>query len=174
VPVQFPYKRICVVGTSAAGKTTLSRALSERLDIPHIELDALFHGPNWQQAPDGVFRERVHSALAAERWICDGNYLSKAGQLQMAELVIFLNYSFRVVFTRVIRRTLKRLLTHEDLWNGNRESWRMLFSKESIVWWMITTHRRRQSELPKLLAKEAAVSLIFTHPRQARKWLERL
>jgi adenylate kinase family enzyme len=174
VSVQFPYKRICILGTSASGKTTLSRELSKRLGFPHIELDSLFHGPNWQQAPDDVFRERAHSALAAESWICDGNYLSKADQLQMAELVIWLNYPFRIVFARVMRRTLKRLLKSEELWNGNRESWRMLFSKESIVWWVITTHRRRQQELPRVVAAHAGASLIFNHPREATRWLSSL
>jgi adenylate kinase family enzyme len=40
--------RIAVVGTSGAGKTTLSARLASRLDCPHVELDAFQHGPNWQ------------------------------------------------------------------------------------------------------------------------------
>ena len=42
--------RIAVVGTSGAGKTTLSARLAAQLGYPHIELDAFQHGPNWEQA----------------------------------------------------------------------------------------------------------------------------
>ena len=45
-----------------------------------------------------------------------------------------------------VRRTIRRVLTQEELYSGNRESLRMAFlSRESILWWVITTfHRRRK------------------------------
>ncbi|HTE18391.1 MAG TPA: AAA family ATPase, partial [Armatimonadota bacterium] len=45
-------RRIVVVGSSGAGKSTMAAALSQRLGLPHIELDALRHGPNWVEVPD--------------------------------------------------------------------------------------------------------------------------
>ncbi|BAY82343.1 hypothetical protein NIES267_18220 [Calothrix parasitica NIES-267] len=41
----FP-QRICVIGTSGAGKTTLALQVSQKLNIPHFELDSLFWEPN--------------------------------------------------------------------------------------------------------------------------------
>jgi hypothetical protein len=127
MPVQFPHKRICIIGTSASGKTTLSRSLSSLLGVRHVELDALYHLPNWSHDDWSQFRERAVAALSHDGWVCDGNYFTRADQLRQAELIIWLNYPFRIVFTRVLRRTIVRLFTKEELWNGNREGWRQTF-----------------------------------------------
>ena len=66
--------RIAVVGTSGAGKTTLSARLAARLGYPHVELDAFQHGPNWQQATVEELRERTDAATGGDCWVCDGNY----------------------------------------------------------------------------------------------------
>src|SRR6185437_10622151 len=64
--------RIVVVGSTGSGKTTLARALSGTLGIPHIELDALHWGPHWTPVADETFRQRVRDAVVAERWVSDG------------------------------------------------------------------------------------------------------
>jgi adenylate kinase family enzyme len=66
-------RRIAVVGTTGSGKTTLARQLSERLGIPHVELDAIRYGPNWKETPDEIFRECVSQALSGRSWVADGN-----------------------------------------------------------------------------------------------------
>lgn len=65
---------VAVVGTSGAGKTTTARLIAARLQLPHVELDALHWDANWTMAPLPVFRERVARALAGEAWVIDGNY----------------------------------------------------------------------------------------------------
>jgi hypothetical protein len=56
-----------------------------------------------------------------------------------------------VVFSRVLWRTLSRVVTRTDVCNGNRESLRMaLFSRDSILLWAFTTfarNRRRYAAL---------------------------
>jgi hypothetical protein len=54
--------RVAVVGGSRAGKTTLSRRLAHLLGVPHIELDALHHDPDWDEAPAELLRQRVEAA----------------------------------------------------------------------------------------------------------------
>jgi adenylate kinase family enzyme len=74
--------RILVKGSSGAGKTTLAAALAEHLGIPHIELDALHHGPNWAEATATELQARLLEVLDDERgWVVDGNYERKLGSL---------------------------------------------------------------------------------------------
>ena len=67
-------RRVSVVGISGARKTTLARRLAAALEVPHVELDAIFHQPGWTELPVEEFRERVRLELAAEGWVVDGNY----------------------------------------------------------------------------------------------------
>lgn len=170
-------KRINVIGTSGAGKTTMARELGKRLGVPHIELDALHWEPNWVEAPLDIFRTRVEQAIQVEAWTLDGNY-SRVRDLvwQHADTLVWLNYDLHVVLWRVWWRTLQRSLTHQELWNGNRENLRTaLFSRDSILLWALTTHARRRREYPELLARPeyAHLHIIqFRQPRDADTWLQ--
>ncbi len=94
-------ERVIIVGTSCCGKTTFSRRLAEILKQPHIELDALYWGPNWVAKPADEFRRLVENAVSRDRWVVDGNYgLVRDVIWPKATLVIWLNYDFIVVFRR--------------------------------------------------------------------------
>ena len=131
-------RRISVVGTSGSGKTTLARQISQRLAIPHVELDALHHEPDWQEAPIDVFRKRVEQSLSSDSWVVDGNY-SKVRDIvwSRADTVVWLDYSLPVIMTRLLRRTWRRVVAQEELWSGNRETWRQTFSRDSILLWAL-------------------------------------
>src|SRR5688572_5952848 len=131
--------RIVVVGTSGSGKTTLARRLAEMLGRWHIELDALHWGPNWTPRPE--FAELVEEAIAHDAWVLDGNYSKVRDAVwQRATALVWLNYSFPVIFYRALSRTLKRILDQQQIHNGNRESFRVAFlEKDGIPWWVIRT-----------------------------------
>lgn len=147
-------KRVSVIGSSASGKTTMARGISERLGLPHLELDSVFHQPGWQPKPDEDFRAEVAGFAAADRWVIDGNYTSHGvAQLvwPLADTVVWMDPPRRVVMGRVVRRTLRRVITREELWNGNRERWTNLYStkahKNIIVWaWTRFAHTRHKYE----------------------------
>jgi adenylate kinase family enzyme len=168
----FPYNRVCVIGVSASGKTTLATALAKKMQCDHIELDALYHDPNWVDVPRAIFRERAEARLKADRWVCDGYYANWARQFDRADLIIWLDYPFHIVLRRVLWRTFRRLVIKEELWNGNYESWKMAFSRESIILWVFQTYWKRKKEIPRMLAWFDAEKLRFRHPREARRWLE--
>jgi adenylate kinase family enzyme len=140
--------RVCVIGSSCAGKTTFSRCLAQHLGIPHIELDALYWLPNWQLRPPQEFRTLVQQATAQERWVIDGNYSAVRTLIwSRATTVVWLNYAFPIVLWRALTRTMRRSLTQEELFTGNRESLHRAFlSRESILWWVITTFYQRRHQ----------------------------
>ena len=74
-------QRILVLGTTGSGKTTLARKLAEKLDQPHIELDALYWNPGWKVKPLENFRKEVAEAVSGDAWVIDGNYTSKVVDL---------------------------------------------------------------------------------------------
>ncbi|MDH0334661.1 adenylate kinase [Metapseudomonas otitidis] len=137
-------QRISIVGGSGAGKTYLAKLLSQRLGLPHIEQDAIFHQPGWQPLPREEFREQVAQALATPRWVVEGSYsATRPLILARAETVIWLDLPRTLVMYQIVTRTLGRLLTRKTLWNGNRERLRNVMSLDpsrSIILWSWTRH----------------------------------
>ena len=170
--------RIRVTGTSCSGKTTLSRALARRLNLPIIELDALFWGPNWTPVPADVFLARVADAAAADRWVMDGGY-SQTRDLtwSRADTVVWLDYPMRTVLCRWARRTLTRLRTREEFWpgTGNRERLSHILRRDSLLWWILSTHRRRgRSTAAELAARPHLRQVLLRSPAEAERWLRSL
>jgi adenylate kinase family enzyme len=175
----FEGKRIVVVGTSGAGKTTLARQLAAKLGFPHVEIDALYWGPDWTQATPEQLQERVAGALSGDRWVIDGTYSRVRPYVwARATTIIWLDYSLPLIMTRLVRRTAHRVVFRKELWSGNRESLRKtLFTKDSILWWALTTYKRRRRDYPPLLAlpEHAHLEVIhFQSPRAANRWLKAL
>ncbi len=142
-----------VVGTSCSGKTTLARQLSQALGAPHVELDGIHWMPGWQLRPMDEVRQMVGEAAAAERWVMDGNYSAVRDIVWgQATAVVWLNYPFLVVLWRCLRRTIRRAITKEELFSGNRESFRMSFlSRDSIILWAITSHGQIRRKYRRIL-----------------------
>lgn len=170
--------RIAVVGTSGSGKTTLARQISQILAIRHVELDALHWEPNWTEAPKDVFRDRVLQALSGDSWVVDGNYSAVRDIVWgQADTIVWLDYSLPVMLSRVVRRTLRRVLMQEELWSGNRESWQTTFSRDSIILWVLQTYKKNRKEYPILLSKPEYAHLKLVHlrsPRNTQNWLSSL
>lgn len=165
-------QRIIVIGTSCSGKTQLARRLAETLDIPHVELDQLYWLPEWEQRSKEEFRVLVKEAVAADRWVVDGNF-SEVRDItwSRATHAVWLNYSFPVVFYRALYRTVSRAITREELFSGNRESFRQSFlSRDSILWWVITTHRPYRRKYRRFFDERVYPDLQLIelrHPREA-------
>lgn len=174
-----PGRRIVVIGSTGSGKTTMARELAQRLGVPHVEMDALHWEPGWEMAPTDEFRRRIVEATAGDGWAIDGNY-GKVRDLvwPRADTVVWLDYSMPVIMWRLWRRTLRRVFRREELWNGNRESFRGAFlSRDSLFIWALQTYRRRKHDYPRLLRQpeHAHLRLIrLTSPRAADRWLAQI
>ena len=116
-------RRVVVVGATGAGKSTLAGRLAQGLDVPFVELDALFWGPQWTPAVPDDFRARVDATSAGPAWVIAGNYGAVRDlRWPRADTIVWLDYPLPLVLARLTARTLRRGITREILWNGNRES----------------------------------------------------
>jgi adenylate kinase family enzyme len=159
-------KRVCLIASASGnGKTTVGRALAERMGVPFYELDALHHGPNWEPATREEMLAKVQPIVTSEAWVIDGTYRGKIGDVvpEAADVVVWLDLPMRVRFPRLLRRTLRRVLRREELWNGNRERWRdVLHPTNSVVIHALRNYRRTRRTLAAELARFPVVRLRST------------
>jgi adenylate kinase family enzyme len=171
-----PGRRIVVVGNTGSGKSTLAASLAKLLQLPHVELDALFWEANWTTAGDATFRSRVMTAMGADGWVMDGNYHSVRDLIwSQADTLIWLDYPLRINLWRLTQRNLRRVLKRETLWNGNRERFRSAFlSLNSLYVWAIKRHRSRRRQYDALLTQQEYIHLrvVRLHsPAATDRWL---
>jgi adenylate kinase family enzyme len=169
-------QRVAVVGVTGVGKTMFAATLSQRLGVPHIELDSLYWQPNWTPPDRDVFRARIVAEVARAGWVIDGNYNATRELVwASADTLIWLNYPLRLIFERLLRRTLRRGLGREILWGTNQERlWSQFFSPKSLFVWALQTYPRYRREYPSLISSPEFAHLRviqFRSPAQASEWL---
>lgn len=167
--------RVVVGGVSGSGKSTVARELARRLGAPHVELDALFHGPDWSPTPDDEFLRRVADATAGERWVVDGNYSrSRAVTFPRATTFVWLDYPRGLATWRAFRRTVGRVVFRTELWNGNRERLRNVFDSGHPIWWSWTQHPGNRARYEEAVAdpRHAHLDVVrLRTPRETGRWL---
>ena len=139
-PLPYRPARIAVAGVSGSGKSTLARRGAAVLGLPYTEIDGLYHGSGWTPRP--AFESDVAAFLAAGRWVTEWQYDGARPLLaEQADLMVWLDLPFRVTLSRVVRRTVRRRVRREQLWNGNQEGPLLGFvtDREHIVRWAIST-----------------------------------
>lgn len=168
--------RISIVGTSGSGKTTLAIALSKALGIPRIELDGVNWQADWRDLnthDPAEFVRRTEVEVAAEAWVCDGNYSTVQPVVwRRATHVVWLDYGRSVVMARVIRRSVVRAVSGRELWagTGNREDWRRWLDREHPIRWAWDTHAKNRAKYAARLAAPEAAHLTvirLRHPQEA-------
>jgi adenylate kinase family enzyme len=139
-------RRISVVGNTGSGKTNIARLLAGTLGIPHFELDAFRHQPGWQERSDDEFLADVERMASGSAWVIDGNYqqfVQEGPVWARADTVVWMDVPRPVVMRQLVWRTVRRVMTREELWNGNREPLENLWSRDpyrSVIAWAWTRH----------------------------------
>ena len=172
---QAPFQRAAVVGVTGSGKTTLAGALAARLGVPHVEMDALNWLRGWQPIERAEFRRRVDAVTSAPGWVTDGNYREVRDLVWgRAQALIWLDYPLWVNLWRLLRRSLQRIITREELWNGNRESVRgQFFSRDSLFVYAVRSRRGLRQNIRRALEDEYPHLHVIhlASPRAADRWL---
>ncbi len=165
--------RVLVAGTSGSGKTTIAAAVADILGILHVEIDALYHGPNWTPRPS--FEAEVREFSSRPAWVTEWQYNSVRPLLaERADLVVWLDLPRRTVMRQVVARTVRRRLKRESLWNGNIEPplWTIWRDDEHIVRWAWRTHRKSASRVQELAAGRPGLPIVrLASHRDAESWL---
>lgn len=169
-------RRITVKGTSGAGKSTFPADLASRLGIIYIQLDALYHGPNWSEPTIEEFRARMRAVMDAAPggWVIDGNYDSRLGDtvLHAADTIVWLGLPFWLKIRRLWSRTMRRMRDNIELWNGNRKILRGAFLvRDSLFVYAIRTHIRHRREWPARFGQDPRLVRLRS-ATEVRRWLD--
>ena len=166
-------KRILVYGVTGSGKTTTARHLGELTGLPWHEADYLTWDPGWVMVPDDVQRERIAAICAQDEWILDTAYAKwMEYPLARVQLIVGLDYSRGRTFWQLLKRTIARCTDKKEICNGNVESFRTMFSKESILLWHYRSFARKRHRMRKWQSSETQFEVIlFKSPRQLEFWL---
>ena len=166
--------RVSVQGVPGSGKSTVGRAIAARLGVPYTELDALHHGPDWSEPTAEEFLARVGPLVARPRWVIDGRYHGKLGDLVVSstDTVVWLDFPIRIWLPRLVRRTVRRIVLREELWNGNRERFRNLFQRPNLYQWAWQKHFADRTFIPAWVGAHPQVRLVrLRGPREVREFL---
>lgn len=139
--------RICILGPSNSGKSTLAAALGRKLGREVVHLDQLHHVPHsdWRPRPAEEFLALHEAAIKAPQWVMEGNYSSCMPQrFQRATGIILLDVSTPTSLFRYLRRTLVEGDRVGAL-EGGRDNltWRMLH----YIAWVTPRNRRRYLDI---------------------------
>jgi adenylate kinase family enzyme len=122
-------KRVLVIGSAGAGKSTFSRRLGARLGLEVIHLDVAHWRPGWTEPPKDEWRRKVEELCRGESWVIDGNYSGTLEpRLAACDTVIFLDLPRAVCAWRVLKRVVMyRDGTRPDMAEGCREKFDLKF-----------------------------------------------
>ncbi len=165
------FTRFNVVGCSGSGKSSLGRQISAALGLPYIEMDAVFWLPDWTEPHDDDFLPALTESLAGNAWVLDGNYHRTVPiKWQKVEVVVWLDLPYWQIFWQVLSRTLRRSITREELWAGNRESLaKAFFSRDSILVWSLTNMKKIRVRYSEVMQDESYSGIRFVRLRSRRE-----
>lgn len=169
-------RRVLVYGVTGSGKSTAARQIGPRLGLPVTLVDELTWNPGWQPVPEARQRELIAAVTAGEAWVLDSAYgLWLDLVLPHAELVVGLDYPRWFSLQRLVRRTLRRVVTGEPACNGNVETWRGVVDQDSILRWHFRSFASKRERLHRWAeAPDGPPVLLFRRARDLERWIDAL
>ena len=164
-------RRIVVIGSGGAGKSTFSRKLGDITGIPVVHLDQLFWHPDWVRTPEDVWLRIVKQEVAKPAWIMDGNFGgTREIRMRAADTIIFLDLSRLLCLWRILKRSVLYYgRTRPDMAAGCYER----IDPEFFAWVWNYRDRSRKRALKELAALEGKNIVILQNRREVAEFLHR-
>jgi adenylate kinase family enzyme len=169
-------QRVAIIGVTGSGKSTLAARVSAATGLPWSSTDLLIWEPGWHLVDRPEQARRISEVVTGDRWVLDA-VPTAADDLvrRRADLVVALDYPRWISLLRLVRRTARRVVTREEICNGNTESPRKTFSKDSILVWHFRSFARKRAEIQCLLDDPAAPPVVrLTSQEETDAWLRSL
>ena len=166
-------KRISIVGSGGAGKSTFAHQVADILHLPVIHLDALYWQPNWVATPQDEWREKQQQFVQQESWIIDGNYTSTLDlRFAVADTIIFLDFPRFLCLYRAVKRRIQFAgKTRPDMAEGCPER----IDREFFLWIWNYPNNGRVRVLKKIEQyRENRQVIILRSPRKVQQFLHTL
>ena len=162
-------RRVVVTGMAGAGKSTFSRALSDKTGLPLIHLDVHFWQPGWVEPSEDEWREKQRDLITSDEWILDGNYhATLALRLERADTAVFLDTPWWVCARRALVRGVRKRPVGFQLPNGCDEPALRRFREEWSLAWRIGRDHRSERELELGILSQRAKNIAFYVLRSKR------
>jgi adenylate kinase family enzyme len=165
-------RRVAIIGSSGSGKSTLAHRLGRITGLPVVHIDALFWLPGWRERERAEFDGLLAEAVAADRWIIDGNYgRTMPDRLAAADTIVWLDLPRWVCLWRIVKRRIRyHNQSRPDLGGGCVEK----IDREFLAWvWNYPT-RSRGTTVERLRRCATGKTIVrFRSARQVEPWLRR-
>lgn len=160
-------------GVTGSGKSTAALRFGETTGLPVHLVDDLTWEPGWVQVADEEQIRRISEICAGEEWVLDTAYGRWVEiPLERVELIVGLDYPRWLSLARLTRRSIARILDKNPVCNGNIETWRNLFSSDSIIRWHFSSFTRKRERMQRWHQDpESPQTLLFRRPSDLDNWL---
>lgn len=163
-------QKIIIIGCPGAGKSTLAKALGQKLNLPVIHLDRLFWRSGWVNVSKEEFDALLAEELKKDAWIIDGNYSRTLPQrLAACDTVIYLDFPAAFCLWGVVKRVLRSYgKTRDDMGEGCPER----FDREFMQYiWRFNKENRHNLYFALNQAEGKKIVILKNH-RQVKKFLK--
>ncbi len=159
--------KICIIGGSGTGKTTLANNLGKQLKLPVYHLDGINYFSNWETRDKNERDKIILEKLAEDKWIIDGTYNSTLPQrLEKSDFIIFLDYSSFAHIKGVLSRFVKNRGKEKREIPGCKEQMNSKF-----FWWVVNWRRNKRNEIIEMIHQIDSNKVhIFKNRKQLNKW----
>lgn len=145
-------RRILVIGSGGAGKSTVATRLGQLLNLEVFHLDKFYWRPGWIKPSPEEWLQTVNELIARDSWIIDGNYSGTLElRLQRCDTIVFLDMPRLLCLWRIVNRNLRyRRGGRPDMTEGCLEKLDWEFMS-----WVWDYSRRSRPKIVKLIREHA-------------------